>query len=152
MSSRTAALLLAAAVLLILTACSSQGVRGPVTDRSDPGKCEIEFRPPGSFELENQVEVEGTDPVGVRFSYSDRERRIHFTSGIPGEFAEGFPKSGEFFVVTGEPGTLLGEGSDWVFVWSGAASCSPRTVTGNGFSRTEFLRVLDQSGVIALGH
>lgn len=153
MRSRAAALSLSTAVLLLLTACSSQGIRGPVTERGGPGKCEVEFRPPGSFELQNQVEVELTDPVGVRASYSDRRnRRVHFTSGIPGEFGEGLRRSGEFLVVSGEPGTLLGERSDWVFVWSAPGACTPQTVTGNGFSRREFLRVLDQSGVIALGH
>jgi len=143
----------AAIILLLLSACTRTEAPRPSPVPRDTVRCEVDNAPPKSFHLANEVMVEVAGHVGLRMTYADAGgRRLHFASGIAGEFGEGLRESGTFFVVTGEEATLLGSEAGWVFVWSESGPCAQKTVTGNGFTRSEFLRVLEQSGVIALGH
>ena len=109
------------------------------------------FTPPASFREIAAVRVPEGDHVGIRLSYSDTAgRRLHFTAGIAGEFAEGGRSVGMYEIASNGQGQLFATGgATWVLVWQGPPPCATHTVAGNGFSRGEFLRTMIRSGVIA---
>ena len=73
---------------------------------------------------------------------------LRFTSGISGEFGEGGSFAGSFPVPGGQEARLIGRGSDWVLIWEADPPCVQRTVGGNGFRRSQFVRLLRDLGLI----
>jgi hypothetical protein len=100
------------------------------------------------FRAAGTVRVPAVDHVGIREGFEDAAgRTVHATAGIAGEFGEGGRDAGTFAVSTGGTGTLYGDGSSWVLVWSVPGPCTPLTVGGSGFDRRGFLELLEATGV-----
>lgn len=138
---------LASALLVLASGCSGHSA-GRVTPTAQP-RCETEFSAPTGFEQFENFDERYSNRVGVRFGYRDAgKRELHVFAGIPGEFGEGLPDSGEVQVTGGWPGRLLGDGSVWVLAWNTTGPCAAHAVLGNGLTRRDFLRALKESGVI----
>jgi hypothetical protein len=111
--------------------------------------CEVLYAPPTGFLPSQSDRVPQLSAIGVRESFVDDDgREIHLTSGIEGEFGEGAPTAGELEVSTGQTGTLLGSGSDWILVWSLHPPCAKQTVGAAGFAREAFVDALRRMGVL----
>lgn len=146
-----------AVLLLAASACSGQAGEGVgISPAAGPGEtpiptCRIAADPPNSFVQIADVKVPSPDHIGVRVSYRGPEQqRLHFTSGIVGEFGEALPQAGEMETVDGSLGQVLGhdDGMDWIFTWIDTDVCQQRAVTGNGVTREQFVALLVRSAVI----
>ena len=145
-----------AALGLVAASCQAAPAPRPTTAGPTSGStipvCQPEFRPPAAFAERGTFTVPESDHVGKRVSYTDAHgRTLVFASGITGEFGEGEPVAGTLSISTGEQARLLGRDSAWFLVWSGSAPCVSKAVIGRGLGRTQFVRLLERSGVVAPG-
>lgn len=121
----------------------------PAARSSGPVLCRTGFRAPDGFALSETTRVQAPGHVGVRETLEDElGRTINATSGIAGEFGEGGRSLGTLTVATGEEATLSGDRDSWVLVWQVTSVCTPRTVSGSGFSKEEFLSLLESAELV----
>lgn len=143
---------LAVGLAFLVTACPGGETERAPTSEPSVQVCQVDTTPPPEFRLQNTIRRSERDHVGVRRSFVDAAGRVvHFFSGISGEFGEGMSVAGSLTLAGGEEARLLGTGQDWVLVWSSSGPCAAHAVIGNGFARGEFIRVLEASGVLAVG-
>lgn len=137
-----------AALLLLLAACTGGGERERGGTPSVTA-CEPPMAAPAGFEPLPRFEEEYADHVGVRLGYRDAERReVHVSVGIPGEWGEGLPFGGTVELADGGTAALLGRGREaWLAVWDEGDLCDPRVVLTNGFTRRQFVDLLEDLGV-----
>lgn len=141
----------AAALLLLLASCTGGGEPGQGGSTPQVPVCEPPMAAPDGFELLPRFEEEYPDHVGVRLGYRDAERReVHVAAGVPGEWGEGLPVGGSVELAGGGTVPLLGSGRRaWLAVWDAGDRCDPQVVLVNGFSRREFLGLLEDAGIAA---
>ncbi|HJS27450.1 MAG TPA: hypothetical protein VJ913_10035 [Actinomycetota bacterium] len=145
--TRSAALFVAGIIGLVACARGDSSGWPPA---GEPIACAPMFEAPTGFEALGSFEEEYPDHVGVRLGYRDQEgRELHAFAGIPGEFGEGLPDSGDVALTHGRTGDLFGHGNVWVLVWDEGGPCDPRAVLANGFDRRSFLACLERSGIVA---
>jgi len=112
--------------------------------------CEVRFTMPAGFEVTRTREEPAPDHVGVRMDLrDDRGRHLHVFAGVEGEFGEGAPVDGRVRLATGEEVRLLGAGETWILFWESSGPCATHAVIGNGLARDEFLRAMEEAGVVA---
>jgi hypothetical protein len=104
---------------------------------------------PSGFKVTETVEERYRDHIGVRITFGDeRGRRLHYFTGVPGEYGEGLPVAGSAHVASGADVSLIGKDQTWVIAWDTGGLCGSHAVIGNGFTKEGFIKALQSSGVI----
>lgn len=126
---------------------------GPV-DGEEDGKPRCRDRP--GLGVEGFVLVKSRDQdqgehIAVREEYRDeRGRRLYYLLGILGAIGEGLPTVARLELADGTPAVLLGTArtSTWILFWEGRFPCPQMAVVGNGITRSDFVDLLVQSGIL----
>lgn len=142
---------LAAAVLLgvLAVACGGEAGAHGHEEPDGPPACEPGFSVPAGFRQTEAFEEPYADHVGIWLGFvSGDGRELHAFVGIPGEFGEGLPTVGMVPAAGGIAGPLQGAGSTWVLSWRAPGPCGVRAVLGSGFTHREFLRTLEDAGIV----